>query len=133
MNSYSKTGRYSFERKDCSVIALSYGIGIDYEKAHEICKKHGRKDNKGFCLRQVFRVSIYKKSRQFMGRRISYFTNQHITLERFARLHPTGNYIICVSNHYCTLVEGKVLNQSNKNVRVKYYFRISKPTKIVDV
>jgi len=88
MNSYSKTGRYSFEKKDCSVIALAYGMNIEYEQAHGICKKRGRKDNKGFCLKPVFKVGIGKKSRQFMGRRISYHTNQHITLDRFTRLHP---------------------------------------------
>lgn len=128
MSIYLNCKSHINERGDCSVVALAYGMGISYDEAHRICKKHGRKDRSGFCLRSVFKVSRgSRQSRQFMGRRIGYHTNQHITLERFARLHPTGRYIIGISQHYCALIDGKVHNQHNKNVRIKYYFYISNP------
>lgn len=121
-----KGTRHSFEKSDCSVIALSYALDIEYSVAHAICKKNGRIDNKGFNLRWVFNVNISKKSRQFMGRRIGYHTNKHITLQRFIKSHQEGTYIICVNHHYCCLIDGKLFNQWNKNARVKYYFYVSK-------
>lgn len=43
-NEYLREGRIPTEKKDCSVIALSYAFNIDYSVAHLICKRKGRKD-----------------------------------------------------------------------------------------
>lgn len=35
------------ENKDCSVVAVSIALGIDYAAAHALCTAHGRKPGRG--------------------------------------------------------------------------------------
>lgn len=118
------------ERGDCSVVALARGMELPYDVAHAMCKKHGRKDKSGFSLHKVFGFQYYgsrkEKAKQLKGRRVSIHKNKRGTLATFMKKHPTGTYIICVYQHYCTLVDGKMYNHNSMNDRVKYYFRISK-------
>lgn len=126
MNIYLNCKSHLNERADCSVRALARGLGVSYDEAHLMCEKKGRKRGGGFSLSPVFGITAKKKSRQFKGHRIGYNRPKPITVERFARLHPTGTFIICVHRHYLNLLDGKLFDLIAKGAVIKYYFRISK-------
>lgn len=128
MDIYANCKSHLGERNDCSVKALARAFDLPYDMAHRICKKSGRKDKSGFDLHySVFELGRNKKSRVFKGKRIGYHSlKKGITIKRFMRLHPTGTYLICIYRHYCTLIDGELYNQYNKNQRIKYYYYISK-------
>lgn len=125
-NSYKGENRYWFERNDCSVIALAYAFDIPYPTAHSLCAKAGRKDCNGFSLESLFIVKR-KKHKIMMGRRIGYHGRPKATVGKFQKNHSEGIYIIRVGNHIFTMIDGVLLNQSNKNDIISYYYYISKP------
>lgn len=125
-NSYRGEGRYWFERNDCSVIAFAYAFDIPYLRAHGMCAEAGRKDCHGFSLHHVLKVSVHKKSKQLLGRRVGYHGRPKMTVGRFQKKHPEGIYIIRVGRHIFTMIDGKCFNQTNMKSVVSYYYYISK-------
>ena len=51
----SKSEEYN-EENDCAVRAISIAANISYEKAHELCAKHGRKNREGTLMSIIWRV-----------------------------------------------------------------------------
>lgn len=133
-NEYLKENRIPTEKKDCSVIALSYACDLDYMVAHEICEKLGRKNGKGFSLCHVFAYGPDKKFLKFNDFRkytfdkkdftVSHYDSPHMTIERFRKKNPSGVFILNTSKHTFCLKNGEILNQLNLNARIKSYYRI---------
>lgn len=120
-----KGERLSHEKKDCSVIAIATAFNLEYGKAHAICKKAGRKDNKGFYLATVFRLKN-RKSCTFLGRRVSNRNRPGMSVEKFKLTHPLGTFILWVRGHVCTLIDGNLINQTNLKQHVLKYYKIGK-------
>lgn len=135
-NEYLKEGRLPTEKKDCTVIALSYACDLDYNKAHEICKKNGRIDGKGFTLSKVFRDPISNRLlnemefRQFEldGKKfvVTLYPRPKMSVGKFKIKNPTGIFLIRVGGHVFCMKDGVVFNQSNDNDKISYYHKVVK-------
>lgn len=117
------------ERGDCSVIAMAYAFGLSYDAAHELCAKHGRKRGCGFNPGKILKVNALKKYKQFMNRGVSYhqYKKNRPTVRTFIKNHPKGTYMVFVTEHVFTMVDGIPRNQYELGQHVQYYYYISKP------
>lgn len=135
MNVYLKEGRLPTESNDCSVIALAYACDLDYKDAHSVCKKRGRKNNKGFSLVNVFRhdngYSLKEKEfklfviadKKFT---VTYYGRPKMSVGKFKKHNPVGTFIIRVGGHLFCMKDGEVLNQTNDRDKISYYHKINK-------
>lgn len=116
------------EKRDCSVRALARALDVSWQTAHAICKKHGRKNKKGFSLiGTVFNMRRNEfKMFEFYGKKflVTMYGRPKMTMATFVASFPEGRFIVCVPRHYCNVIDGNVYDQDNTRQRVKYYFKI---------
>lgn len=128
-NVYLKSGRYVNERLDCTVIALSYAFELDYSYAHRLCKEKGRKDGHTFSLDKVlgskkdYEYFVFKPRE---GRYVKYFGRPRMRVDTFRKTHPKGTYIIRISGHAFTIIDGVIYNNNRDKCIVKSYWCIKK-------
>lgn len=110
-----------YKREDCTVIALGNGLGISYDLARKILQTVEYDD---FSERLPFRKKSPFKKNQFS---IEYHVNgvcerlsceyedlrrnrsePKFTLEEFAKNTPTGRYIVLVTGHLTTVIDGVI-------------------------
>jgi len=117
--------RFSHEKRDCTVRAISCAFNIPYEKAHAFMKKNGRADKHGV----IFRSVIGYKPRVIFGKRISLHKNTKGTVGKFIKNHPTGTYIIAIRHHVFAVKDGVIFDllKPNPNWHIKDYYYISTP------
>lgn len=121
--------RSSGERADCSVNAMAYAFDMTYDEAHELCEKHGRKRGHGFDPNTILRIGKFKQHRTFMGRRVSFHKRPGCTVGNFQKRHPKGNYLVRITEHVFTMIDGVIKNQGDMGQYVQYYYKISEPFK----
>ena len=123
------------EKQDCTVRALANAADILYGNAHNILKRHGRKDFKG-CTNKVWHdaytntglslVGIYgtTKAAKHISKRLNIAAHKGITLGRILPTLTNGSYIVIVTGHALAVVSGHVidkgLNRSNSSVVAVY-------------
>lgn len=131
------------EHNDCTVRAISNFCQCDYETAHEyVKKKFKRKHRKGVAFSEIMnkreglflpKKQKYKRLKNHSG---SYNRNgalwspnqfplvsrtkkgllKRMCVGEFLEQHNKGSYILVVSNHTFTVVDGVIFgNESNKN------------------
>lgn len=109
------------ETRDCTVRALSNASGIHYDQAHELLKKHGRKNRCGaffstmlkayreadFVLDSVHgTTSAAKHAARISGRKAS----EGITLAKILPKLAFGEYIVNTTGHAVAVVNGKIID-----------------------
>lgn len=123
------------EHRDCTVRALANSAGILYGNAHNILRKHGRKDGKG-CTHKVWHdayinngmslVGIYgtTKAAKHISKRLNIAANKGITLGRMLPQLNNGKYLVIITGHALAVVDGAVIdlnhNRSNSSVVAVY-------------
>jgi hypothetical protein len=123
------------EKQDCTVRALANSAGIPYSNAHNILRKHGRKDYRG-CPSTVFHqayinagmklISIHGSTRRakIMSKQLNLAVYKGITLGRILPTLNEGSYIVIITGHALAVVSGHVidkgLNRSNSSVVAVY-------------
>jgi len=106
-------GRASEERNDCTVCALSNATGVDYSTARKIAWGAGRKTGKGF---HTGVLVDFARTNHRMS-----FTDVDLTLgnpnkpksmsvKRFIRKFPKGNFIVRVRGHALSVKDGVVVD-----------------------
>ena len=98
------------ETNDCSVIALSIGCGISYEKAHKIMGECGRARRAGVTGQQVLQgvlktgqnYSLIREPHKRHCRKSAY------TLKTIGKAFPRGRYLAIVKGHIVAIVDGIV-------------------------
>jgi len=133
-NIYLKDGRHAHEKNDCSVIAFSYACDLDYKDAHDICKRIGREDKKGFSLTEVFHNNGHFlkekefKQFEFAGKKfvITYYGRPKMSVGKFQKANPLGTFIIRVGGHLFCMKDGIIFNQSNVKDKISYYHKVVK-------
>lgn len=123
------------EHRDCTVRALANSAGILYGNAHNILRKHGRKDGKG-CTHKVWHdayinngmslVGIYgtTKAAKSISWRLNIAAHKGITLGRMLPQLKDGSYLVIITGHALAVVDGAVIdlnnNRSNSSVIAVY-------------
>lgn len=109
------------ESNDCTVRALSNAGDIPYANAHELLKKHGRKDNNGakfstmqkayneagFTLKSVHGTT---QQARFVARVTKHETKTGVTLAKILPKLGFGKYIINTTGHAVAVVDGKIID-----------------------
>lgn len=102
---YASLGDGFGETSDCVVRALAIAADIRYIDAHTKFRKHGRISRRGTPIRVSMRLyqaeypnAIYRNHRM------------EITIARFARLYPIGNFAVYIKGHALAVCDGIVHN-----------------------
>ena len=90
----------------CTVVSIACAFNWSAGKAHRLLAKHGRPHRRGPSWEAYSRAleEACKKS----GRSLSYLKDFNgMTINRFAKEHPTGTYMIAVKGHVICLKDGE--------------------------
>lgn len=126
------------ESRDCTVRALANSAGLLYGNAHNILRKHGRKDKRG-CTHHVWHdayigngmslVGVYgtTKGARYLAKKISVVAQDGITLGRMIPTLTNGSYIVIITGHALAVVDGGVvdMNMNRINSRVVAVYKHS--------
>ena len=126
------------ENSDCVVRALSNVTGCEYAVAHATLRRYGRVDRKGTFNRTI--AKAYKESGLILegifGTSLAadYFESdcsavlgkesvnrfKGMTLGKFLKNRPTGEYICISNNHAFAVVNGNLIDATalNENIRI---------------
>lgn len=91
------------EKRDCTIRALAVSAGIPYQYAHKIGREAGRKNKKGFHPEKLLKYAkkeygiTYKKKRY-----------KSVTIQRFIKENPSGNYYVATNNHAFAIINGTI-------------------------
>jgi hypothetical protein len=108
------------EYNDCVVRAFASSIEMPYEKAHAfVTKTFKRKPKKGVPTFPL--INWLKENYQIIGDKRTTFSKYEspctyykerrfqMSVGKFAKLHPVGNYFLLVSGHAFTIKDGCVI------------------------
>jgi hypothetical protein len=109
------------ETRDCTVRALSNASGMHYDQAHELLKKHGRKNRRGaffstmlkaygeadFVLDSVHGTTWSAKQAAHISKRKA---SEGITLAKILPKLAFGEYIVNTTGHAVAVVNGKIID-----------------------
>lgn len=98
------------EKNDCTVKAIAAACEVSYGKAHRTLAKLGRQRGRGASL-----MMIHRAVEAVIGTTSDYHQTYKgsavgLTLNRFRKAHPTGNYIICSRGHAMAVVNGELID-----------------------
>lgn len=127
------------ERNDCVVRAFASSLEIPYETSHEfVAKIFNRKSRKGVPTFPL--INWLKENFKIIGDKKSIFSKYEspatyykdrrfkMSVGKFVKLHPIGNYFLLVNGHAFTIKDGCVignLEDANKpRTIVQYAFKI---------
>jgi hypothetical protein len=109
------------ESRDCTVRSLASASGMHYDQAHELLKKHGRKNRcgaffgtmlkayteAGFVLDSVYGTTgAAKHAARISSRKAS----DGITLAKILPKLAFGEYIVNTTGHAVAVVNGKIID-----------------------
>lgn len=110
------------ERNDCTVRALANAKNIEYETAHALLKKHGRKDAKG-CSQKVWAlayrgagmtlVGVYGKTlrARCLARLEGVESRKGTTLGTLLPSLGTGRFVVLITAHALAVIDGQVIDK----------------------
>lgn len=104
------------ERADCTVIALSIGLGIPYDVAYRMLEAAGRRPNHGFGL------SAWLRGKSQIGDMLCGYkvTSVHVpwlTLTQVRHDFPKGRFIVRKRGHVFAMLDGVVLDMNGAGGR----------------
>ena len=105
------------EKKDCTVRSLACAANIPYATAHDIARRAGRPNCKGWFTERIHPVAqadgvlefvtiplgVYRRGLAGFNERLVY-----PTVAQIARKYPKGRYILNTCNHATTLIDGEI-------------------------
>lgn len=121
VQSVARGATSSGETRDCTVRALSNASGMDYDKAHSLLKKYGRKNRCGAMFGTMY--AAYKEAgfvmdsvhgttgqARFVARFTKRETQEGITLAKLLPKLGFGEYIVNVTGHAIAVVNGRIID-----------------------
>jgi hypothetical protein len=110
---------FVLERRDCTVRSFACAADIPYIKAHDIAKRSGRVNGKGWWSEKILAVARQEGVVEFVempvgaqnvqryNRMHGFITRiQYPTVESVARRYSKGRYILNTRNHAIALIDG---------------------------
>ena len=104
------------ERGDCTVIALSIGLGIPYDVAYRMLAAEGRRPNHGFHLRNWLRERATAGT-ILCGYKVTSVRVPCLTLARVMRDFPRGRFILRKHRHVFAMIDGEILDMNGAGSR----------------
>jgi hypothetical protein len=129
---------FTCETKDCTVRSFACAADVPYNVAHDVARRSGRKNNKGWWPEKILaeaqkaglvefvQVPVGAQNVQKYNRFMGFITQiQYPTVEQVARRYSKGRYIISTCNHAIALVDG-VLHDTGlrPKARVKEIYEV---------
>jgi hypothetical protein len=117
------------ELNDCTVRSLSNASGIQYSESHQILKTIGkRNDRKGaqfsnyakaYELAGAKNIVVHgeKWGRIFKSLEINKTHKTGISVGRFIQENPKGRFVLIISRHATTVIDGKIIDKSLINAK----------------
>jgi hypothetical protein len=119
---YASVGSDAQERSDCSIRAAATAGCIDYNTAHAVFEKHGRKP----CKPTRFETSMSALKELFPESEFRTFHGRRVTLAQFVRAFPAGHYVLHVRGHALAVCDGVVHDWTPASRRlVRWYWKLA--------
>ena len=132
---------YSKDTNDCTVRALSNAKGIDYSVAHKALKDAGRRPKKGVSLRECSKIYsdeggelVYINNTQHgLIRTIEQYGDsissvaRPMTFSQFVSKHSKGRYVVLITGHATTVIDGEVVDSYLPGARCRVYMGFQFP------
>jgi hypothetical protein len=118
-----ETAGYGWETNDCAVRALAVACRVEYDKAHKVLRRWGRRNRDGFKLMQLL------EWRYMFGNDFEWMPvgiRRNVRVEDFLRLNPKGTFILHVRGHFCTVVDGVLYDEARELAGNKQIFSVHK-------
>jgi hypothetical protein len=125
------------DRNNCALNAVSIALNKPYYRVYKAFKSVGRRGGKGSSIRQItdavtlLRIDSWENMsiNTLADKVVSEYktpTYVKITLDKFAKMYPTGKFIVIKSRHALALVDGVWYDNAMPNPRayVKCFFRV---------
>ena len=125
------------DRNNCALNAVSIALSKPYYSVYKTFKSVGRRGGKGSSINQITRaINLLKNDithgEDLLSKKHKLFsewkepTYLKISLDKFAKMYPTGKFIVIKSKHALALVDGIWYDNSMPNPRayVKCFFRV---------
>ena len=125
------------DRNNCALNAVAIALSKPYYQVYKVFKLVGRRGGKGSSINQITKAINLVKNDIIEGEHLlskvekliaewqepTYFK---ITLDKFAKMYPTGKFIVIKSRHALALVDGVWYDNAMPNPRafVKCFYRV---------
>ena len=125
------------DRNNCALNAVAIALNKPYYRVYKAFKSVGRRGGKGSSIRQITDAITLLKIDQWENMSINTLADKvvteyktptylKITLNKFAKMYPTGKFIVIKSRHALALVDGVWYDNTMPNPRayVKCFYRV---------
>jgi hypothetical protein len=125
------------DRNNCALNAVSIALNKPYYEVYRVFRSVGRRGGRGSSIKQITDAVTLLKIDGEPGMTIDKIkekvlslykppTYLKISLDKFAKMYPTGKFIVIKSRHALALVDGVWYDNTMPNPRayVKCFFRV---------
>ena len=125
------------DRNNCALNAVAIALNKPYYRVYKAFKSVGRRGGKGSSIRQITDAITLLRIDQWESMTIDTLADKvvtkyktptylKITLDKFAKMYPTGKFIVIKSRHALALVDGIWYDNAIPNPRayVKCFYRV---------
>ena len=125
------------DRNNCALNAVSIALNKPYYEVYRVFKTVGRRGGRGSSIKQITDAVTLLKIDGEPGMTIDKIKDKvlslykpptylKISLDKFAKMYPTGKFIVIKSRHALALVDGVWYDNTMPNPRayVKCFFRV---------
>lgn len=125
------------DRNNCALNAVSIALNKPYYEVYRVFRLVGRRGGKGSSIKQITDAVTLLKIDGEAGMTIDKIKDKvlslykpptyiKISLDKFAKMYPTGKFIVIKSRHALALVDGVWYDNAMPNPRayVKCFFRV---------
>jgi hypothetical protein len=116
------------DKNNCALNAMSIVLNKPYYDVYKVFKDHGRVGGRGASVRMITTaLNVLKQGTP--EKAINNWqmpTKLKLSLDKFAKMYPTGKYYVIKSKHALALIEGVWYDNQKPNPRayVKYFFKV---------
>jgi hypothetical protein len=127
----------NLDRNNCALNAVAIALNKPYYKVSKAFKSVGRREGKGSSIRQITEAITLLKIDSWDQMSIDALADKviseyktptylKISLAKFAKMYPTGKFIVIKSRHALALVNGMWYDNQAPNSRayVKCFYRV---------
>lgn len=125
------------DNNNCALNAVSIALSKPYYRVYKAFKSVGRRGGRGSSIRQITDAVTLLKIDSWEDMSLNTLADKvvseyktptyvKITLDKFAKMYPTGKFIVIKSRHALALVNGVWYDNSMPNPRayVKCFYRV---------
>jgi hypothetical protein len=125
------------DRNNCALNAVSIALSKPYYQVYRVFRSVGRRGGKGSSINQITNAITVLKIDGELGMTVEKIKDKvvslykpptylKITLDKFAKMYPTGKFVVVKSKHALALVDGIWYDNSMPNPKayVKCFYRV---------